>query len=145
MLIYTIDKADRTQRATRKVTIDFFKQVFGFQDENIIEVDRTEFIGTTRDDLSTKFSAETKELMNKFARPVFEGRQYLLANQVLNIAICECQGGDFNAGNYFVQGSNFELTIRLYENFTLINAREYFDSLRQKIIAENITQIIFKQ
>jgi hypothetical protein len=41
--------------------------------------------------------------------------------------------------------SNFELTIDLTANFTLANALEYFDALRQKIISEDLTQIVFKQ
>jgi hypothetical protein len=41
--------------------------------------------------------------------------------------------------------SNLELTIRLTANFTLANAREYFDALRQKIISEDLTQIFFKE
>jgi hypothetical protein len=63
----------------------------------------------------------------------------------LNIAICECQGGNYAAFNYFKLASNFELSIRLEDNFTLANAREYFDGLKQKIISENLTQIIFKE
>ena len=89
MLIYTIDKTDNTKQPARKVTIDFFKQLLGFKDENIIFVDRNEFEkidGIWR----TKFRAETKEAMKKFARSVFGDTQYGLANQVLHIAICEC-------------------------------------------------------
>jgi hypothetical protein len=41
--------------------------------------------------------------------------------------------------------SNFELTIMLWDNFTLTNAREYFEDLKQKIVCEDLTQIIFKQ
>ena len=41
--------------------------------------------------------------------------------------------------------SNVELTISLTDDFTLSNAREYFDGLRQKIIAEDMIQIIFKK
>ena len=41
--------------------------------------------------------------------------------------------------------SNVELTILLTNNFTFDNAREYFNGLRQKIIAEDLSQIIFKQ
>ena len=41
--------------------------------------------------------------------------------------------------------SNVELTIEFTDKFTLGNAREYFDGLRKKIIAENLSQIIFKQ
>ena len=33
----------------------------------------------------------------------------------------------------------------LTNNFTLENSKEYFDGLRQKIISEDLTQIIFKQ
>jgi hypothetical protein len=39
--------------------------------------------------------------------------------------------------------SNIELTIELTANFTLASAREYFDALRQKIISEDLTQIVF--
>ena len=41
--------------------------------------------------------------------------------------------------------SNVELTIKLTNNFTLANAREYFDSLSYKIISEDLKQIIFKE
>ena len=88
MLIYTIEKADKTREPIRKLTIDFFKQELGFKDQNIIFVDRMEFIGTPGKE-STKFSAETKAAMSEFARPVFEDKQYSLANQILNIALCE--------------------------------------------------------
>ena len=88
MLIYTIDKADKTRELTRKTTIDFFKNSLDFKDPDIILVDRNEFDG--RPGLEcTKFSAETKEAMKKFARTIFEDTQYPLANQILNIAICE--------------------------------------------------------
>ena len=43
MLIFTIDKADTTREATRKVITDFFKEKLSFKDENIIFVDRNEF------------------------------------------------------------------------------------------------------
>ena len=129
MIIYTIDKTDNTKEPARKVTIDFFKQALGFKDENIIFVDRTEF--EKIDGVwQTKFSAETKEAMKKFARSVFGDTQYGLANQILHIAICECQGNNYAATNYFTMASNVELTIRLSDNFTLANARKYFDGLR---------------
>ena len=67
--------------------------------------------------------------MKKFARTIFEDTQYPLANQILNIAICECQGGKYDAFNYFKMASNVELTIRLTDAFTEANAREYFDCL----------------
>ena len=49
------------------------------------------------------------------------------------------------ADSYFEFASNFELTIELKANFTLANARAYFDSLVQKIEAEDLTQITFKE
>ena len=95
MIIYAIDKTDNTKEATRKVTIDFFKQVLGFEDENIILVDRSEFgdsrnIGEGKGHVYTKFSEETENKMKEFARHLFGDKEYLIANQVLNIAICEC-------------------------------------------------------
>ena len=88
-IIFSIDKADKTRDAIRKVIIDFFKNNLGFKDDDIIFVDRSEF-DDTPGQWSTKFSDQTKEEMNKFARPIFEDTQFGLANQVLTIAICEC-------------------------------------------------------
>ena len=42
-IIFSIDKADKTRDAIRKVIIDFFKNNLGFKDDDIIFVDRTEF------------------------------------------------------------------------------------------------------
>ena len=70
IMMYTIDKADKTREPTRKFTVDFFKNTLGFKDENIIFVDRSEFDGRPGLE-STKFSAETKEAMKKFARTIF--------------------------------------------------------------------------
>ena len=89
MMIYTIDKADKTREPTRQLTINFFKNELGFEDENIIIVDRNEFIGTPGEE-STKFSAETKETMKKLARLLIGDTKYGLANQILHIALCEC-------------------------------------------------------
>jgi hypothetical protein len=66
--------------------------------------------------------------MNEFARPLFEDTQHGLAKQILNIAMCE-SSGNAEAYNYFTNAANFELTIRLYNEFTLESAQEYFDSL----------------
>ena len=79
--------------------------------------------------------------MRKFARLIFEDTRQGLAKQVLNIAICE----GWDAYMYFAFVSNFELTIRLEDNFTLANARAYFDSLVQNIEAEDLTHITFKE
>ncbi len=54
--VYTIDRADTSREATRKVTIDFFKTYLGFTYDEIIFVDRNEFNGTYGL-WSTKFSA----------------------------------------------------------------------------------------
>ena len=91
MLIYTIDKADKTREPTRKTTIDFFKNSLDFKDHNIILVDRNEFIGDFKNGIyKTKFSDETKEAMKRFARRIFGDTQFGLANQILHVALCEC-------------------------------------------------------
>jgi hypothetical protein len=88
-IVYTIDRADTSREATRKVTIDFFKTYLGFTDDEIIFIDRTEFDGTPGLE-KTKFSAQTTQRMNEFARSIFEDPQHGLAKQILNIALCEC-------------------------------------------------------
>ena len=89
-LILAVDKADKTREAIRNIIVDFFKNL-GFTDNDIIFIDRTEFISDHINGIyQTKFSAETQEAMKKFARSIFEDPQFALANQVLNIAICEC-------------------------------------------------------
>ena len=70
IMMYMIDKADKTREPTRKLTVDFFKNTLGFKDANIIFVDRSEF-DDTPGQWCTKFSAETKEAMKKFARTLF--------------------------------------------------------------------------
>ena len=135
-MIYVINKADKTKEPIRKLTVDFFKGSLGFTDDDIIFVDKTEFDGH-----ETRFSAETQEAMKKFARLIFEDTKQGLAKQVLNIAVCENGAGD----SYFKNQSNFELTIELTDNLTLANARAYFYSLVQKIEAEDLTQITFKE
>ena len=51
----------------------------------------------------------------------------------------------FAAINYFKLTSNFELTIKLKDEFTEENARDYFDLLAYKIKSEELTQINFKE
>ena len=133
-MIYVIDKADNRKESIRKVTSDFFKESLGFTDDDILFVDKSEFEWDR-----TNFSAEIEEAMKRFTRPIFEDTKHERAKQVLNIAICE----EFN--RYFTYESNFELTIELREEFTLENAREYFDSLARKIKTEGLTQIYFKK
>ena len=88
LLVYSIDKADKSRESTRKVTVDFFKTYLGFTDDEIIFVDRMEFDGRVDHD-KTKFSAETTKKMNDFARSIFKDPQHGLAKQILNIALCE--------------------------------------------------------
>ena len=45
ILVYAIDKADKTREPIRKVAVDFFKTYLGFNDNEIIFVDRMEFGG----------------------------------------------------------------------------------------------------
>ena len=45
LLVYAIDKADKTREPIRKVAVDFFKTYLGFNDNEIIFVDRMEFGG----------------------------------------------------------------------------------------------------
>ena len=78
-----------TREANRKIVVDFFKKFFGFTDNDILFVDRTEFNRQPGQE-STKFSAQTKEEMKKFARSIFEDAQFGLANQILHIVFCEC-------------------------------------------------------
>ena len=98
------------------------------------------------------FSATTQEEMKEFARPIFEDKNHSLAKQVLNIAIiegcvpgeCKWEGKGDEPFYYFSKTSDFELTIKLTDAFTLTNARQYFDSLALKIEIEDLTQIYFK-
>ena len=90
MLIYTIDKAEKTREPTRKTTIDFFKNSLGFKDHDIILVDRNEFGEDKDGNEQTKFSDETKEAMKRFARRIFGDTHFGLANQILHVALCEC-------------------------------------------------------
>jgi hypothetical protein len=83
--------------------------------------------------------------MNEFARSIFEDPQHGLAKQILNIALCECYGGNYGASNYYKLASNFELTISFSDAFEEANALGYFGGLAQKIKDEDLTQIIFKE
>ena len=120
-MIYVIDKANKTNEPTRKVTTDFFKNTLGFTDNDIIFIDLSE-VGIEE----TKFSDATQEAMKEFARPIFEDTNHSLAKQILNIAILE---NEIDGDDYLCFRPNFELTIILTEAFTLENARDYFESL----------------
>jgi hypothetical protein len=55
-LIYAINKADKKREEIRTVVVDFFKNNLGFTNDEIIFIDRNEFIGMHGEE-STKFSA----------------------------------------------------------------------------------------
>ena len=118
MLFYAIDKANKRKEPIRKVITDFFKESLGFTDDEILFFDKSEFEWD-----KPNFSVETQQAMKRFARSCFEDNKHGPVKQVLNIAICE----EFNW--YFTYGSSFELSIKLTEEFTEANAREYFASL----------------
>ena len=60
--------------------IDFFKEFLGFKDDDIIQVDRTEFVGKYETDTyNTNFTNATKQRMNEFARPIFSDTKHGLA------------------------------------------------------------------
>lgn len=42
-LVFTVHKSDETREPMRKIIIDFFKQSFGFTDDDILFIDRFEF------------------------------------------------------------------------------------------------------
>ncbi len=108
LLIYVIDKADKSKKPTRKVTINFFKKSLGFTDDEIIFADVNEFTKGEYDSIRTKFSDETEEAMKNFATLIFENAKHGLTKQVLNIAICENENDCNDAYRYFMR-SNFEL------------------------------------
>lgn len=144
LLVYAIDKADKSKEPIRKVTIDFFKNLLGFNFDEVIFVDVNEFKYEDFD-CRRNFSAHTQEAMTKFAKSIFQDTKHGLAKQILNIALCECDSDQDDAYRYFNEKSDFELTAQLTNKFTFENALEYFNCIAQKIKAEEITQIIFKE
>jgi hypothetical protein len=48
---------------------------------------------------------------------MFSDERNGLGKQVLNIAICECQGNQYDASNYFELISNYELIINVFKEF----------------------------
>jgi len=79
--------------------------------------------------------------MKIFSRPFLEDPKYGLAKKYLEIVISESED---NRAYEIFWTLGFTLTIKLTKKFTSENAREYFDSLANKIENEDLTQIIFK-
>ena len=73
-IIFAIDEANASLAATRKVFTQFFKEVIGFEEKEIIFVDRSEFNVYQRNgnwECETKFSDSTKEKITNFGLPIF--------------------------------------------------------------------------
>lgn len=113
-LIYAINPDDETKKLIRKLTVEFFKQVLGFKDNEIFFISRKEFMGRINHE-TTEFSSETQKMLNNTIRPIFEDMNSGLAKQILHIALCETsvqvfderattndtKKGIFLASNYF--------------------------------------------
>lgn len=90
-------------------------------------------------------SFKSQKFLNESAERMFGDQQTGLAKQVLNIALCECQGDNSNAYIYFSSSSNFELVVKLNPEFQEEKAKAYFDSLLNQIKSHDLTAIRFKQ
>ena len=53
------------RKEIRKIVIDFFKNMLGFKDDDIILIDRDEFIEEKDFTYAPKFSTKTKEAIKK--------------------------------------------------------------------------------
>jgi hypothetical protein len=88
-IIYAIDIADKTREPVRHYFIDFFMKYLGFERDNIIFVNRSNFFKNQAGVWSTKFSAEEPYGLENSMRRMFEDKQHGLGKQFLSIAICE--------------------------------------------------------
>ena len=111
-LIYAIDEADTSLESVRKLTKNFFIKQLDFKKDDIIIINRDEF-EQSGEEWQTKFSDKTKQDMNMTSMRMYTDPKVNLANQILNVAICETQGNNFKAANFFNQASNFELIVYL--------------------------------
>ena len=62
----------------------------------------------------------------------------------MTIAVCEYDYDNSNAYSYFACYSNIELTILLFDKCSEVDAKEYFDSIANRIKTEGLTEITFK-
>jgi hypothetical protein len=134
---------DKKREASRQATINFFKSSLGFKDSEIIFIDMKEFVKIDDYTWLTNFSEETQKKLNDFAMSIFTEKEHGLAKQILNIAISEVENIVNDASNYFSMTSNFELCIKLGEEFTEENAKKYFAKLDSKIKSEGLSEISF--
>ena len=74
-------------------------------------------------------------MLNDSTKLIFADKDTHFAKQILNIALCESQGGNFHAYNYFKLAANFELTVELTAEFTETKAKNYFAFLEARIVS----------
>jgi hypothetical protein len=113
-LIYAINPDDNSKKVIRKLTVEFFKEVLGFKDNEIVFISRKEFKGRYSHE-TTEFSTETQKMLNNSIIPIFEDKNLGFAKQILHIALCESyvqvfderpttnddKKGIYSASNYF--------------------------------------------
>ena len=87
-MIYAIDEADTSLESVRKLTKNFFIKQLDFKEDDIITINRDEF-EQSGDEWQTKFSDKTKQDMNMTSMRMYTDPKVNLANQILNVAICE--------------------------------------------------------
>ena len=87
-MIYAIDEADTSLESVRKLTKNFFIKQLDFKKDDIITINRDEF-EQSGEEWQTKFSDKTKQDMNMTSMRMYTDPKVNLANQILNVAICE--------------------------------------------------------
>jgi hypothetical protein len=87
-LIYAIDEADTSLKPVRELTKNFFIKQLDFKEDDIITINRDEF-EQSGEEWQTKFSDKTKQDMNMTSMRMYTDPKVNLANQILNVAICE--------------------------------------------------------
>ena len=87
-MIYAIDEADTSLESVRKLTKNFFIKQLDFKEDDIITINRDEF-EQSGEEWQTKFSDKTKQDMNMTSMRMYTDPKVNLANQILNVAICE--------------------------------------------------------
>ena len=72
----------------RKLTKNFFIKQLDFKEDDIITINRDEF-EQSGEEWQTKFRDKTKQDMNMTSMRMYTDPKVNLANQILNVAICE--------------------------------------------------------
>ena len=87
-MIYAINEADTTLKEVRKLTKNFFIKHLDFKEDDIMTINRDEF-EKDGEEWQTKFSDTTTQDMNMKSMSMYKDPKVNLANQILNVAICE--------------------------------------------------------